>query len=230
MSEQKTPFMETPFYPILFMLVITVVFVGVLSAYYRSTEKKIEQYKQQTYQLQILSLFADTLSTLTGIDKATFNDRTKVQDNYNKYIHEMELPIVAGKTIAKKYFKAQTVADNILGYCFDVTGSGLWGTMHGLLAVTPDYKKIINFTIYDQMETPGLGARVEETWFKGQFAGKPLITDNAITKFTLVPEGAVSTDIQVRQITGASITSSSVLKIIEAAAEQLNQTFELKAQ
>ncbi len=101
--------------------------------------------------------------------------------------------------------------------------------MRGLIAVTPDYQRIINFTIYDQMETPGLGARVEESWFKGQFSGKALITDGVATHFDLVPEEAVSNDLQVRQITGASITSVSVLKIIEAAASQIIQTFEPQA-
>ncbi len=88
MSEQLVSFRDKPIYPILFMLSITVVFVGLLSVFYRSTEKGIEQYKRQTYQLQIITLFADTLSTLTGKEISSFTDRAKVQENYDQYIYK----------------------------------------------------------------------------------------------------------------------------------------------
>jgi Na+-translocating ferredoxin:NAD+ oxidoreductase RnfG subunit len=78
------------------------------------------------------------------------------------------------------------------------------------------------------METPGLGARVTEPWFRNQFARKPLITNNSFTSFSLVPEGGQPSSTQVRQITGATITSSSTLKIIQTAALELNKDFDLK--
>jgi Na+-transporting NADH:ubiquinone oxidoreductase subunit C len=230
MSTGNKSFMESSAYPVLFMLLTTVIFVGILSIFYRSTEKSIETAKKQAYQLQIMSLFADTLSSITGVDKVAFTDPKAIQTNFPKYIKQKSLPQTDLKVLSQTYYAVFTTQDNIIGYCFDVTGSGLWGTMHGLLAVSPDYEWIINFMIYDQMETPGLGARVEEGWFKKQFAGKPLISGKAIVKMSLVPEGAISTGTQVRQITGATITSSSVLKIIEASASELKLVFDLKAQ
>ena len=229
MSKEKTSFTDSSVYPVFFMLIITVVFVGVLSVFYRSTEQKVAVYKQQTYQMQILSLFTDTLSVTTGIDKAKLLDMQNLSKNYKLYVSEKQLPKVTGIAVNPKYYVVSSSSNKVLGYCFDVTGSGLWGTMHGLMAVTPDFSKIINFVIYDQMETPGLGARVEEPWFKAQFAGKPLISGNAITSFTLVPEEAQPTSTQIKQITGASITSSSVLKIIQASALELSNDFGLKA-
>lgn len=230
MNAERKPFTETPLYPILFMLAVTIVFVGVLSVFYRSTEKRIETRKEQTYKLYILSLFADTLSTLTGTETAAFTDLSAIEINFDRYVRSIELPAGTGSTISKKFYKVQTVEDNILGYCYDLTGSGLWGTMKALLAVTPDYQKIINFMIYEQMETPGLGSRVEEDWFKQQFSGKPLITESGVPEFTLVPEETEINALQVRQITGATITSSSVLKIIRDAAAQLEQNVELQEQ
>lgn len=229
MSADKISFRDSNIYPVLFMLIITIVFVGVLSGFYRSTEKKVETYKRQTYQMQILSLFADTLSAVTGIDKAKLMDINNLRDNYKQYIVEKKLPQTSGVAINPQYYEASAGQGNVLGYCFDVTGSGLWGTMRGLLAVTPDFSKIINFVIYDQMETPGLGARVEEPWFKAQFANKTLISNNAITSFSLVPEEAQASATQIKQITGATITSTSVLKIIRASALELSNDFDLKA-
>jgi Na+-transporting NADH:ubiquinone oxidoreductase subunit C len=229
MSKDKVSFLDSNLYPILFMLVVTIIFVGVLSIFYRSTEKGIEIQKQQTFRMQILSLFADTLAVTTGIDKAKLQDINNLNDNYKKYIIEKKLSTASGVAVNPAYYEASAGNGVILGYCFNVTGSGLWGTMRGLLAVTPDFKKIINFIIYDQMETPGLGARVEEPWFKSQFAGKSLITNAAITTFSLIPEGATPQATQIKQITGATITSSSVLKIIQASALELTKDFNLKA-
>lgn len=228
MSNPKRSFLDSNIYPVLFMLLVTVIFVGVLSVFYRSTEKGIEIQKQQTYQMQILTLFADKLATETGIDKTQFTDINKLKENYKQYVVEKQIAMPSGMAVKPLYFVASDSKGHELGYCFDVTGSGLWGTMRGLLAVTPDFGQIINFTIYDQMETPGLGARIEEPWFKAQFAGKPLINSNVISSYSLIPEEAQPTDTQIRQITGATITSSSVLKIIQAAARELSKDFDLK--
>lgn len=223
MSAQKNSFRDTQYYPIVFMLVITVFFVGILATFYRSTEKQVETYKQQSYQKLILSLFADTLSTITGLYAETLIQQELLQSNYNQYIKEQVITSSTSSLITPKYFIVSVPGKGIVGYCYDVKGSGLWGTMKGLLAVTPDYKTIINFAIYEQMETPGLGARVEETWFKSQFAGKKFITGNDSSVFTLVPEDALAQEQEIRQITGATITSASVLKIIAYAAESLQQ-------
>jgi len=221
MSVSGNGIMDSKFFPVVFMLILTVIFVGILAAFYRASEKGIEQYKQQTYKLQILSLFADTLSVLTGIEKAELTDPVRVQENYEKYIREVNISSDQIKTVSSRYFTASIMQDNVLGYCFDIKGSGLWGTMRGLMAVTPDFSKIINFVIYDQMETPGLGSRVTEDWFKQQFAGKSLISGNAVEDFSLVQEDATANAAEIRQVTGATITSSAVLKIIVSAAAEL---------
>ena len=229
MSEAGNGILESKFYPIVFMLILTIVFVGILSAFYRTSEKGIEEYRQQVYKLQILSLFADTLNALTGIETAELINPVRVNENFNEYITELELPSEL-KTISTKYFTASTMEDNLLGYCYDISGSGLWGTMRGLLAVTPDFSEIINFAIYDQMETPGLGSRVTEDWFRQQFAGKPLLSDNTVTSFILVQEEAETNANTIRQVTGATITSAAVLKIISSAATELKELSQASVQ
>jgi Na+-transporting NADH:ubiquinone oxidoreductase subunit C len=223
MSEEKKSFLESQYYPVIFMLLLSVVFVGVLSVFYRSTEKGIEEYRRQTYQLQIMSLFADTLATLTGQESSAFTDKTNVAENFAKYIRQREFPYDKNPVLGKTFYEIAVEEGYVLGYCFDITGSGLWGTMRGLLALTPDLQNIINFAIYDQMETPGLGSRVEEDWFKGQFAGKAFGIGDTKARFSLVPEEASAGTTEIRQITGATITSASVLKMIQTAAEQLQQ-------
>lgn len=224
MSEPKKSFLDSNLYPVLFMLLITFIFVGILAVFYRSTEKGIELTREQTYQMQILTLFADTIATQSNVKVAQLADMKQLTKNFKMFINTKTLTNSKFTTISPKYYVAALPNGKVIGYCFDITGSGLWGTMKGLLAVTPDFQSIINYTIYDQMETPGLGARVEESWFKKQFAGKPVKVNGQIADYALVPEAAPITAIQVRQITGASITSNSVLKMLKAAFEELQQT------
>jgi len=223
MNAEQKGFQDKQYYPIVFMLLITVFFVGILSVFYRSTEKAVAAYQKQMYQKQILSLFADTLSTLTGYASETFIDKSKVDSNFEKYVSVMEQSTPFSKAVAAQYYAVRDADDNLIGYCFDVTGSGLWGTMKGLLAVTMDFKKVVNFAIYSQMETPGLGSRVEEDWFKHQFAGKPFQSEADDIVFSLVLEDALAETHQIKQITGATITSSSVLKMLRVVAQDFRQ-------
>ena len=45
---------------------------------------------------------------------------------------------------------------------FEISGSGLWGPIRGIVAVLPDMKTIKGITIIYQEETPGLGGRIGE--------------------------------------------------------------------
>ena len=115
------------------------------------------------------------------------------------------------------------ISDSILlGYCFPISGSGLWGTIQALLAVTPDFGKIINLEIIIQNETPGLGGRITENWFKDQFKGKIMIDNNIISNFVLIPENDTSGEIEINQITGATVSSKAVVDMIFKNVKQYN--------
>ena len=59
-----------------------------------------------------------------------------------------------------------------------------------------------------QNETPGLGARIEESWFKDQFIGKT-------PPFTLVDEGTQNkASNEIDGITGATYTSRYVRDMV----------------
>ncbi len=98
-------------------------------------------------------------------------------------------------------------------YAFIISGPGLWGTIEAVTAFEPDFKTFAGVEFTDQNETPGLGARITETWFKEQLRGKtgPL---------TMVPEGSPTTDTEIDAITGASRTSGYVLDIFNRAVEK----------
>ena len=64
-----------------------------------------------------------------------------------------------------------------------------------------------------QNETPGLGARISESWFKEQFRGKR-------GPFRLVPEGVESGENEFQAITGATSTSNAVLDLLNRSIDE----------
>ena len=88
-----------------------------------------------------------------------------------------------------------------------VTGAGLWGEIESVVGVEKDLKTLTGLEFIKQNETPGLGGRITESWFKEQFRGKrwPL---------TVVPEGDPAGDQQFQAITGATNTTNAIRAIL----------------
>ncbi|PKN79049.1 MAG: hypothetical protein CVU48_06425 [Candidatus Cloacimonetes bacterium HGW-Cloacimonetes-1] len=221
MSKEKTGFRDSNIYPVLFMLGMSLLFIGILATVYRSFEQKIINNETQAYQKQLLSLFIDKIAESDPGVKIDLNN--DLQANYQKYVKSIDL------SYAGRYGYSIIVNNQIIGYCFDIMGNGLWGSMRMLIAVTPDMNTIINIDVYKQMETPGLGARVTESWFKDQFKDKLLFGTSGILDYSLIPEDQTAdSGTQIRQITGASITSNAVLKMIKTEMSQIKETLQLQ--
>jgi len=87
-----------------------------------------------------------------------------------------------------------------------VSGSGLWGEIIAHIGFKTD-GSISGISFIKQSETPGLGARIDEIWFKEQFRGK-----TAPLKF--VPEGKSSSNDEFDAITGATVTTTAVKNMV----------------
>jgi len=201
---------KSQIYPILFMLAITIIFVGILATMFRLYEPKIKRNEEQSYQSQLLLLFANTLETKGIISKDNLLKQENLQENFSKFVHKLPLDLPE-----RNAYEVKTDSE-VLGYCYDILGNGLWGSMRALLALEPDKKTILGLVVYSQMETPGLGARIEEEGFRSQFSGRALYENGKLVDLVLIPEDQKpERDNEIRQITGATITSSSVLKMIK---------------
>ena len=76
MEKQKTYFSETKFYPVFFMMVITIICVGILATFYHLTNRRVEGYQATHIQKQVLETFEIPAMS--------------VQEDYKKYIKENE--------------------------------------------------------------------------------------------------------------------------------------------
>ena len=209
MSKESIPISARAWYPVLFMLAISIVFIGGLALFYRTSEPRIIRAQELAFRSQILSLFAEEIGLQTGLTKEELLSIENLDDYYQRFIKPITIP-----DADITYYTAYTDGA-LLGYCFDITGKGLWGTMRALVAMKPDLMTVINLSVYDQMETPGLGARITEQRFRVQFANKILYDDEEPITLILVPENALDpTPTEIKQVTGATITSRSVLDML----------------
>ena len=101
-----------------------------------------------------------------------------------------------------------------VAYAFPVGGKGFWGRIEGLLALNNDLNEITGIVFTDNVETPGLGARITEQWFRDQFHGLKLPEHAENGKFVIVSSRDTGKKNRVDAITGATMTSSLVEKFL----------------
>ena len=103
-------------------------------------------------------------------------------------------------------------------------GSGLWGGITAYVGFEDDGKTIRGVTFQDHVETPGLGARIDESWFRNQFVGKygPFrdLRDEPSDKDNITDDNQ-----SFHQVTGATITSESVKTIMNTSLQKAEELF-----
>ena len=82
-------------------------------------------------------------------------------------------------------------ADRISAYVIPINTRGLWGPIHGYLAVEDDGSTIRGFTVYKHQETPGLGGEIEKQWFQENFEGKKIVDQSGEFVSVAVAKGDV---------------------------------------
>jgi electron transport complex protein RnfG len=108
------------------------------------------------------------------------------------------------------------------GYSLAFEGNGFQGKIRLMLGLSDDLSKITSLEILEQVETPGLGSKVSEEPFKKQFGG--LVTT---PKVDWVKNQTPDKPNQIEAITGATISSKSVVAIVNNAVAKAR---ELKGQ
>ena len=188
-------------FPVIFMLILTVVFIGVVSAIYLSTRDLV--LLNESLFLKKALLYAADIPIPEG--------SAETEAVYEKNIRE-----VTEDNGTPLYYELTDEGGNIGGYAIVAAGPGLWGEIQAVLAFEKDLETLKGLEFIKQNETPGLGARISEEWFKEQFRGKK-------GPFVMVPEGEASAANEIDAITGATRTSVAVRSILNNAAENAGE-------
>ena len=107
-------------------------------------------------------------------------------------------------------FYAVRQGEELLGYCVQVVTAGFGGDMTLMVGFRAD-QTLVGVQILSHSETPGLGARVSDASYLGQYAGK---------------SGTLTLGENVDAISGATISSRAVLAGVKEAQEILKSHIE----
>jgi len=124
---------------------------------------------------------------------------------------------------------------DIAAYVIPVNSRGLWGRIHGYLALESDGATVSGFTVYRHQETPGLGGEIEKQWFQRNFAGKKIVNRQGGFASIGIAKGLVRDSVAVADvpnyvdgISGATLTGrylSSGLKETLSSYEPVSLRF-----
>ncbi len=185
---------DSMLYTVVFTFVVCVLFVFFLALANQLTVKKVEENKR----------FAERSAVLLALG-IVVDSPDQVDSSYEDRVSRIS-------TSAGELYKAEV--DGVVRYAKTFAGSGLWGTITGILAVDPSVSRIEGLQIVSHNETPGLGGRIDEAWFKDQFRGEK-IGSAGISVVQGSGKGDPDKDnSKLDAITGASRTSQSVQTIV----------------
>jgi len=116
------------------------------------------------------------------------------------------------------YFECKDSSGEIAGIALPAQGNGYQGVIKLMVGLTPDLQRITGVKVLEQVETPGLGGRIGEEAFQNQFNDISVEPEVEYVK-NQKPEK----DNQIRAVTGATISSRSVVAIINRAVSEFSE-------
>jgi Na+-transporting NADH:ubiquinone oxidoreductase subunit C len=95
-----------------------------------------------------------------------------------------------------------------------VRGTAYQSTLKGYLALKADLNTVAALTFYEQAETPGLGARIEEDAWQALWPGKKVADADGVIRIEVV-KGAGKGVHEVDGISGATRTGTGVTNLLQ---------------
>lgn len=195
-------FFKNRLFPVLFMFIITLVFISVTTIIYTVTKDTIKF--NESLRLRRAILFAAEVPV------------PEDQDEIEKIIAGRVKEIKDDRGNTRYYIVYKEDLTTVSSYVIIEKGAGLWGTITIAVGFDGEIKALRGVEVIDQNETPGLGGRISELWFKEQFRGKK-------SPFTKVAEGDPADENQFQAITGATYSSNAVMDILNTSSIEIKK-------
>jgi Na+-transporting NADH:ubiquinone oxidoreductase subunit C len=100
-----------------------------------------------------------------------------------------------------------------------VYGKGLWSTVHGFVALTPDGRMVKDVTFYDHGETPGLGGEISNPSWQAKWAGKKIYGEDGNVALRVIKgapkPGSPDAAHQIDGLSGATLTGKGVTHLVQ---------------
>jgi len=156
----------------------------------------------------------DTGTFVSGDVPANFDARSFAADPTRSVALPAEADIAGIRRRAKEAAVYLLSRDDRLALLvLPIYGSGYQSTIAAYLALEPDLATVAALSIYEQAETPGLGARIEETAWQALWPGTPIVGETGAIRIAVV-RGDATGPYEIDGITGATRTSSAVSNMV----------------
>ena len=200
-------------YTIIYAAILGVVCALLLTATAESTKKKRDDNQEAEKLKNVLAaLKVETPEKASSKDMIDiFNENVRLEEK--------------GDGLQFYYFVPKGGDGKPVAVAVEFEGGGVQAIIKGFIALEPDMETIRGITFYDQQETPGLGGRIGEDWFKEQFENKKIVDASGKPGFVIKQGGAKEAINAVDAITAATMTSKRVEAMLNVV---INKIVEVK--
>lgn len=188
--------MKEKIWMVVLLVIIATVSAGMLAAINIKTQPIVQQNNEIKLKKSVLDVFSIEYKDEDVED--VFEENVRIVDKDAIHYYQMK-PKQDGDNSEEK---PALIA-------FEINGPGFWGGISALIAIQADFETIGGIKFLKHAETPGLGGRIDETWFYSQFKGKKVKP-----RLVKVPYNTAKTNNEFDAITGATETSRSVEELI----------------
>jgi len=153
--------------------------------------------------------------TLVDVEAPTdFNARAAAADPLRSVALPSEADIAGIRRRASEaVVHLLTRDDRLVLLVLPVYGSGYQSTISAYLALEGDLVTVAALSVYDQGETPGLGARIEEAAWQALWPGTRIADETGAIRIAVVRDGATG-PYEIDGITGATRTSAGISNMV----------------
>lgn len=176
---------DKPYFAIIYMFIITAFFSSVLIAFSRLTQDRVRANEQLNFERAVVQSFPEIEYKNNQEIHQLFTEQFQKDERTGAFLYEKD--------------------GQFRGYAVPFAGQGFWDKIEGVIGIAADKRTIKGVAFYQQKETPGLGARIDEDEFRRQFIGKKI--ENSDEPIGIVPEAQTLADNEVHAVTGATQTS-----------------------
>lgn len=189
-------------YPVMYMFTITAILSAAVIGFAQYTQKKVQANQERNFEIAVLKV-------LPGM----FDPNLSSIELHKKFTEQVDKP-------TEQTAGAYTLRKNstIEAYALPIEGQGFWAPIKAVIGIKSDTKTITGLVIYEQRETPGLGAEIATKEFTNQFENLVISINGKPISFRR--PGEVLQQSQVHAVTGATQTSIRFEKIVN---DNLNQ-------
>ncbi|OHB59946.1 MAG: hypothetical protein A2173_09580, partial [Planctomycetes bacterium RBG_13_44_8b] len=194
-------------FPVVYMFATTAFFSSIVIGFTQSTSKRVKANEKLTFEkaaLAVLPGLYDEKEKVSGLElHKRFTEKVTAPDEFT-----------GGAYTLKE-------SDKIVAYALPISGQGFWAPIKGFIGIEADKKTITAIAIYQQNETPGLGAEIAKPEFRNQFKGKVILMGEK--PLNIARPGAKLDQNSVHAVTGATQTSTRLEVIINNGLKQWQQ-------